>query len=583
MNIFLIFSFFATCFINLVEVQEVAITYTTRYIAGPKKLYIYCGETYFSPYELKEKILDDFYFVEPSHLLLTEINPQDVSVGFNPKNHKFRKVIDSALQITLLKYLIIVFCGKKGPIFVINGKSYYTFGFAERRVKHLIWKDRKSKEFRPYLPLHPPMKDNILGNKKIFCYRFWKTLWGSCDYYCYSKNRFGVMKQKFLTEIGYYRWKHGSENLVENERLSQLALKLLRSMISRKYRVDIKKYENVGKGNRYTAPLIINRWYGEHKDYNYITGGYSPNTSHFTAMVWKNAKQIGIAILQSANTIYVKVIYDVAPKKEDSYIKNVLRPFLSEINYYRMKHNASGLVENQHFSNVAQHSLSILLRNTRKMNVKRFDNIGKGNVFTAPLIVNEWYGEHKNYNYNSNIGSRGTRHFTALVWKSAKQIGFGVVRKGDRIYVKFYFDKSINIPNLYRQNVDKPISSRFRDPRLSQLAERSLERIILREKKIDPTKHENVAKASLDLAPLMINSWYRERKDYDYKSKHGNLTAKHFTAMVWKSSKAVGFGIVKVGHSIYLKVVYDTLTNLPYQFRKNVHKKVKKRKYWKKY
>uniref|UniRef100_A0A0K0FIY3 SCP domain-containing protein n=1 Tax=Strongyloides venezuelensis TaxID=75913 RepID=A0A0K0FIY3_STRVS len=123
----------------------------------------------------------------------------------------------------------------------------------------------------------------------------------------------------------------------------------------------------------------------------------------------------------------------------------------------------------------------------------------------------------------------------------------------------------------------------FEDPRLSRFAERSLERLILRAGRLDPTKHENVAKASLELAPLMINSWYGERKNYDYKSKHGNLNAKHFTAMVWKNTKAVGFGIVKVGHSIYLKVVYDTLTNLPHMFRKNVHKKVKRKKYWKKY
>uniref|UniRef100_A0A0K0FIY5 SCP domain-containing protein n=1 Tax=Strongyloides venezuelensis TaxID=75913 RepID=A0A0K0FIY5_STRVS len=329
MTIFLIFSFFAILFINLVKVQEVAVTYTKKYIAGPKKTYVYCDETFLSPNELREKILEDFYFIKPNHLLLTEITTLDFSVGFDLKNHKFRKLVDSPLQITVLKYLIVVFCDNKGFFFVVNGKIIHNFEFAVRYVKRLVKKDRRYQITKPYLPLYPPMKDNILGNKKIFCYRYWKTLWGNCDYLCYSKNHFGVMKQKFLTEIMYYRWKHGSEDLTEDENLSQQALIFLRMLLPKIHRVNIKEYDNVGKGNPYTAPLIINRWYGEHKDYNYNAGGYNPNTRHFTAMVWKSAKQIGIAVVQFRNNIYVKVIYDAAPNRRDIYIKNVLRPVSS--------------------------------------------------------------------------------------------------------------------------------------------------------------------------------------------------------------------------------------------------------------
>jgi len=40
----------------------------------------------------------------------------------------------------------------------------------------------------------------------------------------------------------------------------------------------------------------VKMWYGENSQYNYANGGFSLGTGHFTQLVWKGSKKLGIGI-----------------------------------------------------------------------------------------------------------------------------------------------------------------------------------------------------------------------------------------------------------------------------------------------
>uniref|UniRef100_A0A0N5BLQ3 SCP domain-containing protein n=1 Tax=Strongyloides papillosus TaxID=174720 RepID=A0A0N5BLQ3_STREA len=259
--------------------------------------------------QMVDEILRDHTMVNPRHLLITKISSISNIETYFPERQKYRNVSTGKYETRISPYLITEYYIKNNFKFICNGKTFDSYSNALSYVMKVKRNDHSLSMRRPSMNVPPSIDINNLENQIIYCRKFWLVLWKSCNYYCYSSNNFKIMKQKFLLELKYYREKYGAKPLVENSYLSNSALNLLTQAVSMRKKIDITKLENIGKGTLVDAPLILNKWFGEHKFFTNKDLG-SPKTKHFIAMVWKSARNVGIAIMRADNEIYVKLIYD---------------------------------------------------------------------------------------------------------------------------------------------------------------------------------------------------------------------------------------------------------------------------------
>lgn len=68
----------------------------------------------------------------------------------------------------------------------------------------------------------------------------------------------------------------------------------------------------------------INSWYDEISLYDFVHPGHLKGTGHFTAIVWKNSKNLGIGVARTANRVYVCANYDPPGNVKTRYAENVV-------------------------------------------------------------------------------------------------------------------------------------------------------------------------------------------------------------------------------------------------------------------
>uniref|UniRef100_A0A8D0C1S3 Golgi-associated plant pathogenesis-related protein 1 n=1 Tax=Salvator merianae TaxID=96440 RepID=A0A8D0C1S3_SALMN len=74
---------------------------------------------------------------------------------------------------------------------------------------------------------------------------------------------------------------------------------------------------------------VAERWYNEIKNYNFQSPGFSSDTGHFTAMVWKNTKKMGVGKASASDgSSFVVARYEPAGNviNAGQYEQNVLPP-----------------------------------------------------------------------------------------------------------------------------------------------------------------------------------------------------------------------------------------------------------------
>ncbi|XP_078363924.1 ectin-like [Oculina patagonica] len=143
-------------------------------------------------------------------------------------------------------------------------------------------------------------------------------------------------------------------------------------------------------------------------------------------------------------------------------------------NQYRQNHNVPFMQLSQELNGDAQRYAHRLARESLfehdPNNKDQGENIGiecaKGSdADLVKKVVDSWYFEVCDYNFNSGTFSGGTGHFTQVVWKGSTQLGIGFARGSYSFDGKKRFDNCLfvvgrykepgNMMNAFKQNVFK--------------------------------------------------------------------------------------------------------------------------------
>ena len=136
---------------------------------------------------------------------------------------------------------------------------------------------------------------------------------------------------------------------------------------------------------------------------------------------------------------------------------------LAAHNKYRRKHHVGDLVLSKDLCNIAQKYAETLARtgnfahSNGKYNGK---NMGEnlfacyGMKIDGQTMTDDWYNEVKQYNFNNPGFVSGTGHFTQVVWKGSREVGFGYAQARDGYYygVANYYPAG-NYLNEFEDNV----------------------------------------------------------------------------------------------------------------------------------
>ncbi len=132
-------------------------------------------------------------------------------------------------------------------------------------------------------------------------------------------------------------------------------------------------------------------------------------------------------------------------------------------NKYRQKHHVGNLVLSKDLCNIAQKYAESLARSgnfAHSSNTYNGNPLGEnlfacyGMKITGKTMTDDWYNEISSYNFNRPGFTSGTGHFTQVVWKGSKQVGFGYAQASDGYYygVANYYPAG-NYMNEFEDNV----------------------------------------------------------------------------------------------------------------------------------
>ena len=256
------------------------------------------------------------------------------------------------------------------------------------------------------------------------------------------------------------------------------------------------------------AETVVESWNQDAKKFRY--NSKNQGASSFAQLVWKSSKYIGLGVSKDTKggTYIVANFYpagnvagqfqdNVFPpkgkggnkkkekeKEKEREVKNTKKETsgggggksqasfsfsqfekeaLEAHNYYRRKHHAPPLTINRDLTKIAQKYAEKILA------TRRFEHSGNkfngnpmgenlyycsGKVATGEIASYEWYNEIELHNWKKEF-QNATGHFTQLIWKSTKEVGFGVANKGNTYYVVANYFPAGNVKGQFATNVLK--------------------------------------------------------------------------------------------------------------------------------
>uniref|UniRef100_A0A0K0F4V3 CAP domain-containing protein (inferred by orthology to a human protein) n=1 Tax=Strongyloides venezuelensis TaxID=75913 RepID=A0A0K0F4V3_STRVS len=130
--------------------------------------------------------------------------------------------------------------------------------------------------------------------------------------------------------------------------------------------------------------------------------------------------------------------------------------FLTQTNNYRVLHQVGKVVVNSTIQAGAQEwadYLAFTYKGLKHSSSGFGENLAYASSSIANTAVKMWYDEVKYYNFSAPGFSSATGHFTQLVWKNSKQVGFGITESKGIVYVVCRYSPPGNYLGQFDKNV----------------------------------------------------------------------------------------------------------------------------------
>lgn len=363
---------------------------------------------------------------------------------------------------------------------------------------------------------------------------------------------------------------------------------------------DTKDGENVFMvfGREIDGNDAVNSWYSEVKDYNFSKSGYQSNTGHFTQVVWKGSKELGIGRAKSADgKVFVVGRYRPAGNNMRAFKENVFPSKDGPVKipekeqskkcstpvHQRQKHEErpTGAGEHRREETVVTYP-----DGTKKTVVSTVTVTLKGNS----------QGGYSKETVTTVHESRNPQAFSrdmkaALPDKDSpgckaphdtkQSLGGGESRAPSSTSKAGFSKQALDAHNKYRAKHRAPplkwSDEIAKDAQAwaEKLARaRSLQHASQSERK---GTGENIAMFSGKFESAgdeATNMWYAEVKDYRFDKPGFQGNTGHFTQVVWKESKELGMGRAQTadGRLTFVVARYKPPGNLLNHFQENVFK-----------
>ncbi|XP_041098587.1 uncharacterized protein LOC121309627 [Polyodon spathula] len=319
----------------------------------------------------------------------------------------------------------------------------------------------------------------------------------------------GSFVQGFLESCNERRSAHGAKPLTENPEISRGAESWARHLLSlhRLKHSTTSHGENIwakmgGADATLTGQEVVDTWYEEMKNYDFSQPGYQEKTGHFTQLVWRGSRTVGVGSASDGKGTVIVVAQFQPPGNITNpgfYARNVLpagskvtdQPeeeavgkktvggsvapipekeldrfslsLLDTVNRFRKQHGAGPLKRNPALSKEAQDWAEHLLqiKALQSSDTEHGENLWyRWASSTAPPtgteVAESWYKECSKYDFSSPGFTSGAGNFTQMIWRASLQVGTGVATDGKGMFIAVaFYDPPGNIANegYFQDNV----------------------------------------------------------------------------------------------------------------------------------
>ncbi|XP_042236347.1 uncharacterized protein LOC121875743 isoform X2 [Homarus americanus] len=309
----------------------------------------------------------------------------------------------------------------------------------------------------------------------------------------------GVSKLKLNKEMNKYA-KEWAKKLAVNEKMSNNP--------DSKYGENLYSVTSNTNNFKVKSDEVVDKWYGEHKEHKF---GEEPKgtllkSGHFSQMVWKDTKQMGVGKARNAAGTKVFVVANFDPQgnwmgqfadqvppvggfpksatsgrtslfssktkksstsdsdsssDEDDFAKDCLKAH----NDLRKKHGAPPLKLSKKLSKYAQEWATTIAK--KDVLQHRQNNSYGENLYCAwssnpnhkikgHEAVDSWYEEIKDFTFGREPSDLRAGHFTQVVWEDSKELGVATARnKSGKIYVVANYSPAGNFVGSFATKVPR--------------------------------------------------------------------------------------------------------------------------------